>query len=84
MTKSNIVSTYRSGESDDSTPKARVIEELKELETKLNSLNAFLESDKARDLVSKRMYELLAEQAFAMGAYLDILKERLEIWDLQD
>lgn len=89
MTKSNICSTYRSGGigedcPDYSNPKTRVIEELRELETKLKSLRAFLENPKARDLVSGKMYALLAKQATVMAEYAEILRERLEIWDLQD
>lgn len=85
MAKSNIVSTYRStdGELDDS-PKARVVEELKELEAKLKSLYSFLDSDKAKDLVSERMYDLLEKQSIVMAQYVSILKTRLDIWDLQD
>lgn len=85
MAKSNICSTYRSGElEDDNTPKARVVEELQELERKLNSLYAFLENPKARDFVSERMYDLLEEQSMIMANYVDVLKERLEIWDLEN
>lgn len=85
MAKSNICSTYRSGEDcpDYSNPKTRVIEELSELERKLNSLKTFLDNPKAKDFVSDKMYELLVKQSFAMAAYVDILKERLNIWDLQ-
>lgn len=83
MAKSNIYSTYRSGEDcpDDSTPKARVAEELQELERKLKSLSQFLDNPKAKDFVSDKMYELLTKQAFIMASYVDILKERLSIWD---
>lgn len=86
MAKSNICSTYRSGEDcpDYSNPKTRVIEELKELEVKLVSLKLFLGSGKARDLVGDKMYDLLTKQSTVMAQYARILSERLEIWDLQD
>lgn len=57
--------------------KSRVVEEKEQLEKKLYKLDAFLESEKAKEVDDVQL-ALLHVQATAMNAYLQSLKERIE------
>jgi len=57
--------------------KNRLIDEQEQLEEKLNKLDAFLMSDKVKD-VDDVQKALLQVQATAMNTYLQCLKERIE------
>jgi hypothetical protein len=57
--------------------KTRLVEEQAQLEEKLNKLDAFLMSEKVKD-VDDVQKALLQVQATAMNTYLQCLKERIE------
>ena len=57
--------------------KDRLIDEQAQLEEKLNKLDAFLMSDKVKD-VDDVQEALLQVQATAMNTYSQCLKERIE------
>lgn len=57
--------------------KTRLVEEQAQLEEKLNKLDAFLMSEKVKDIDDVQK-ALLQVQATAMNTYLQCLKERLE------
>ena len=57
--------------------KTRLVEEQAQLEEKLNKLDAFLMSEKVKD-VDDVQKALLQAQATAMNTYLQCLKERIE------
>ena len=59
------------------TFKTRLIDEKQQLEEKLNKLDAFLVSEKVKD-VDDVQKALLFVQATAMNTYLQCLKERIE------
>ena len=56
--------------------KTRLVEEQAQLEEKLNKLDAFLMSEKVKD-VDDVQKALLQVQATAMNTYLQCLKERI-------
>lgn len=57
--------------------KTRLVEEQAQLEEKLNKLDAFLMSEKVKDVYDVQK-ALLQVQATAMNTYLQCLKERIE------
>ena len=57
--------------------KTRLVEEQAQLEEKLNKLDAFLMSEKVKD-VDDVQKALLQVQATAMNTYSQCLKERIE------
>lgn len=57
--------------------KSRLIEEKAQLEEKLNKLDAFLVSEKVKEIDDVQK-ALLQVQATAMNTYLQCLKERIE------
>jgi hypothetical protein len=57
--------------------KTRLVDEQAQLEEKLNKLDAFLMSEKVKD-VDDVQKALLQVQATAMNTYLQCLKERTE------
>ena len=59
------------------TFKTRLIDEKQQLEEKLNKLDAFLVSEKVKD-VDDVQKALLFVQATAMSTYLQCLKERID------
>lgn len=60
--------------------KTRVVEEQQELTKKLDSLRVMLSSSKP-SFISGEQWALMQKQEAAMGLYLDILSERLSMWD---
>lgn len=60
----------------------RVIEENKELETKLLALNEFICLNPVFEDLTRKEKQLLREQAQVMGEYSDILKERIKAFNL--
>lgn len=57
--------------------KTRLVEEQKALELKLDKLDFFLESEKAKEINDTQL-ALLRIQATAMNTYNQCLKERIE------
>ena len=57
--------------------KTRLVEEQAQLEEKLNKLDAFLVSEKVKEIDDVQK-ALLQVQATAMNTYLQCLKERIE------
>jgi hypothetical protein len=57
--------------------KTRLVEEQVQLEEKLNKLDAFLLSEKVKEIADVQK-ALLQVQATAMNTYLQCLKERIE------
>ena len=63
--------------------KQRVIDELNELSERTSKLVKFILSDKLSEL-SLDMRHLLQDQLRTMIEYGNILRNRIEIWDLSD
>lgn len=57
----------------------RVVEEKKELDTKLKALNAFLQGEKVKEL-SEVDHCLLVQQSGAMEEYSNILAKRIAVF----
>ena len=57
--------------------KSRLVEEQAQLEEKLNKLDAFLMTEKVKEIDDVQK-SLLQVQATAMNTYLQCLKERIE------
>lgn len=60
----------------------RVVEESKELETKLAALQQFICTNPVFEDLSRKEKQLLREQAQVMDEYNDILKERIKLFNL--
>lgn len=62
------------------TAKERVVQELMELEQRLDKLLFFIHSDTFREKMNFAEKRLLTEQAEVMQKYVEILTARIDIW----
>lgn len=78
--KENAPMSYRNYRLATADAKGRVELELEELEDKLTKLKHFVDFNPVFKALSIHSQNLLKEQADTMQNYVDILKERLEVW----